>query len=113
MTSDTINTLQLNELKPIITNIVEHPQLSNYFSPDNVIYNEKDIITRDGIILRPDRLVINAQNEVVIIDYKTGLPDRKHAFQLESYSDALKDMSLSVSKKILIYVNDTLDIKEV
>ena len=63
--------------------------------------------------MRPDRLVINTQNEVVIIDYKTGLPDKKHVFQLEHYSDALKDMNLSVSKKILIYVNDTLDIKEV
>ncbi len=108
-----INPLQFDELKSIALNIVEHPQLSSYFNSENIIYNEKDIITKQGFTLRPDRLVISDKNEVVIIDYKTGTPDTKHAFQLEGYSNALLDMNFIVSKKILIYVNDTLEIKEV
>jgi ATP-dependent exoDNAse (exonuclease V) beta subunit len=111
--SGVINPLQLNELKSIVLNIVEHPHLSTYFNSENIIYNEKDIITKHGITLRPDRLVINEKNEVVIIDYKTGNSDAKHELQLEGYSNALLDMNFTVTKKILIYVNDTLEIKEV
>ncbi len=111
--SGIINPLQFDELKSIVLNIVEHSQLSSYFNSENIIYNEKDIITKQGFTLRPDRLVINDKNEVVIIDYKTGTPDTKHAFQLEGYGNALLDMNFIVSKKILIYVNDTLEIKEV
>ncbi len=108
-----INDSQVKDLETILLNIVDHPQLVSYYSSDNTIYNEKDIITKDGVSLRPDRLVINAKNEVVIIDYKTGLPDKKHGLQLERYSAAIEDMSFSVTNKILIYINDTLEIKEV
>jgi len=113
LTLSTINRSQYNELNLMITNIVEHPELSSYFNLGHTVYNEKDIITKDGYTLRPDRLVINAQNEAIIIDYKTGIPDEKHKFQLEIYGNALQEMNFSVIKKILIYVNDTLDIKEV
>jgi ATP-dependent exoDNAse (exonuclease V) beta subunit len=113
LASGVINSLQLDELRRIVFNIVEHSELLSYFSSENIIYNEKDIITKQGFTLRPDRLVINEKNEVVIIDYKTGNPDTKHALQLEGYSNALLDMSFTVAKKILIYVNDTLEIKEV
>ena len=108
-----INNKQLLELKIVINNIIEHPQLSGYYTTNNTIYNEKDIITKQGITLRPDRLIINEKNEVVIIDYKTGNPDTKHMLQLESYSNALQDMNFTITKKILIYINDTLEIKEV
>jgi len=113
LTSGIISELQIKELETIILNIVQHPELESYFSLDYNIYNEKDILTKDGAYLRPDRLVINANNEVIIIDYKTGLPDKKHGLQLENYSRALQDMNFTVIKKILIYINDTLEIKEV
>ncbi len=113
LASGIINNLQANELKDIVTNIVYHTQISAYFSSENIVYNEKDIITKEGITLRPDRLIINQNNDVIILDYKTGLPNTKHAQQLEKYSDALQDMNFSVEKKILVYVNDTLEIKEV
>ena len=54
-----INDNQAIELKEIISKIVEHSQLSNYFNSDTIIYNERDIITKGGAVLRPDRLVIN------------------------------------------------------
>lgn len=78
-----------------------------------IIYNERDIITSQGEILRPDRVVLNELNEAIIVDYKTGVQNNKHIKQIEMYSDALKDMSYRVNKRILIYTNDPLEIKEV
>jgi ATP-dependent exoDNAse (exonuclease V) beta subunit len=108
-----INSEQALELKENVNNIVNHPLLSDYFNSVNTIYNEREIITKEGVTLRPDRLVINANNEVVIIDYKTGQPDKKYVQQLRSYQQALEDMGFFVTKKILIYSNDNLEIKEV
>ncbi|MCF6294712.1 MAG: UvrD-helicase domain-containing protein [Flavobacteriaceae bacterium] len=108
-----INSVQAKELKQIVIKIVEHPKLSNYFNSDNTIYNERDIITKEGISLRPDRLVINTKNEVIIIDYKTGESNKEHAQQLQIYQDALEDMNFLVAKKLLIYINDDIELKEV
>ncbi len=108
-----INSSQAEEIKTVVENIVKHPKLSHLFSPDATIYNEKDIITKQGDILRPDRIVVNTNNTATIVDYKTGLPNNKHIKQVENYNNALKDMSFKVTKGILIYTNDSIEIKEV
>lgn len=111
--SGIINNLQKEELTSLLNSIVEHPKLKPYFSENVTVYNERDIITKNGIILRPDRLVFNKKNEVVIIDYKTGKSDLKHAQQLQTYHDALENMGFLVTHKILIYLNESIEIKEV
>ena len=108
-----INTHQAERLKKLMIQIVNHPKLEPYYKANNTIYNERDIITKEGIILRPDRVVINAENEAVIIDYKTGVEDKKHVQQLQSYQDVLQDMKIIVKKRILVYLNDDFSVKEV
>ncbi|MDO7172032.1 UvrD-helicase domain-containing protein [Mariniflexile sp. AS56] len=111
--SATINTVQADKLKNLVTKIVSHPKLETYYSASNTIYNERDIITQEGVILRPDRVVLTTEHEAVIIDYKTGAEDKKHIQQLQSYQDVLQDMKIIVKKKILIYINDDILVKEV
>ena len=110
--SGKINDLQHVELKTMVYDIVNHSQLHSYFNSDCTIYNEQDIITQKGHLLRPDRIVINSKNEAVIIDYKTGLTNSKHQEQLYDYQLVLEDMNFKVIKKILIYINDEITIKE-
>ncbi|PKQ45929.1 UvrD-helicase domain-containing protein [Confluentibacter flavum] len=111
MVASLINKEQAMVLKEKTIEIVNHPLLETYFSNDFATYNERDIISKQGIILRPDRIVINSENEAVIIDYKSGIEDKKHIQQLQSYKDLLEDMSLKVSKKILVYINDTVFVR--
>ncbi|WP_341215980.1 UvrD-helicase domain-containing protein [uncultured Wocania sp.] len=108
-----INKEQAKKLKTIVNEIINHSKLEDYYTSSYTIYNERDIITKEGIILRPDRVVVNANNEAVIIDYKTGFEDKKHQQQLQSYQDVLEDMSLRVIKKILVYINDDIQIKAI
>ncbi|WP_431132874.1 UvrD-helicase domain-containing protein [Psychroserpens mesophilus] len=110
--SGKINTLQYKELKVMVYNIVNHNQLQPFFNSELTIYNEQDIITKKGQLLRPDRIVINSKNEAVIIDYKTGLTNSKHQEQLYDYQLVMEDMNFKVIKKILIYINDEITIKE-
>ncbi len=111
--SGIINTEQSKELHQTLIQIVEHPKLKDYFIPEHTIYNERDIISKDGNILRPDRLIINSANEVVIVDYKTGHEDGKHRLQLEAYQNILEEMGCKVINKILVYINDDIQIKEI
>jgi ATP-dependent exoDNAse (exonuclease V) beta subunit len=104
---------QFEPLHTTITAVIDHPQLIAYFDHHLTIYNERDIITDRGEIIRPDRLVFLDTNTVVLIDYKTGAHHQKYIQQLAHYQNIIETMSLKVVKKILIYINDTIEIKEV
>jgi len=107
-----INSKQKTALKSIVQAIISHDKLKSYFKPNLTIYNEKDIFTTQGQIVRPDRIVVNSDNEVVILDYKTGAPDAKHQQQLQHYLDVIEEMNFKVIKKILVYINNDIHIKE-
>ncbi|WP_418508738.1 UvrD-helicase domain-containing protein [Corallibacter sp.] len=99
-------------LKDTILHIVQHPNLKTYFTSNNTIYNERDIICSSGKIIRPDRLVITPNNEAIIIDYKTGAENNKYQYQLEEYETALNEMKIKTIKKILVYINEDITVKE-
>lgn len=109
-TSGIIDKIQYEELQKTINDIVSHSQLKEFYTQDLTVYNEKDIITKEGNILRPDRIVINSNNKAIIIDYKTGLHNPKHQHQLQDYQDVLEEMGYKTIKKILIYINENISI---
>lgn len=112
MDTGKINHDQIVELKTIVYDLVNNDKLKPYFDQNLNIYNERDILTSQGIIVRPDRIVIDSNKKAVIIDYKTGAEHLKHKEQLLTYEDALKDMDFEVVKKILVYINQEIEIKE-
>ncbi|MCB4807142.1 UvrD-helicase domain-containing protein [Tamlana sp. 62-3] len=108
--ASTITKNQAEYLKSDIFKIINHPQLEQYFNSNSTIFNERDIIDKYGTILRPDRIVINSQNEATIIDYKTGGENKKHQQQLQLYQDVLEDMNFKVNEKILVYINQDINV---
>ncbi|PNQ74874.1 DNA helicase UvrD [Hanstruepera neustonica] len=110
--SGKISKTQAVELKPLVLKLVSNPKLEACFDPKNKIYNERDIIAKNNLIIRPDKLVVFPDNTVYLIDYKSGNPNKKHELQLLNYEKVLNDMGFNVSKKILIYINNDIQIKE-
>ena len=107
-----IQASESESLKQIALSIINNKILSAYFSTDYDIFNEKDIITKDGRFFRPDRLVLKDKT-AVIIDYKTGLENKKHEAQINDYAQVLKEMGFNIDKKLIVYTNDTIKILEV
>jgi ATP-dependent exoDNAse (exonuclease V) beta subunit len=95
--------MMLGFIFEIVDSIVSHPELSPSFSPSLNVINERDIITKNGEILRPDRLVFHSDRNVTIIDYKTGNPSNNHKQQINKYADAIQEMGYRVNEKILVY----------
>jgi ATP-dependent exoDNAse (exonuclease V) beta subunit len=108
-----INEVQLKSIKEAIYSVVNHSELKPYFSEEVTVFNEREIVDIDNQVVIPDRLVFNAQNEVTIIDYKTGNPSKEHHQQLLRYERVLKSMHFKVDKKLLVYMNAFIDVVEV
>lgn len=90
-----------------ILEVVDHPDLSTYFSDEFQILNEREILLKDGQSLRPDRIVISG-NEAVIIDYKTGKSSPLHKEQISHYADVLKDMGYTIKASIIVYIDQNI-----
>ncbi len=98
---------ELDVLKSKVLQVIDHPQLKVYYQEGNVIKNEQDIITKNGLILRPDRVMIQ-QDIATVIDYKTGERNSSYGQQLHQYGDALKAMGYAIENLIIVYINDTI-----
>jgi len=94
-------------MREMILQIINHPKLDTYYKEGYSIKNERDIITKTGLVLRPDRVVIDKKS-ATIIDYKTGKRDIRYKDQIDSYGNALEEMGFSVDNKIIIYINDEI-----
>ncbi|MEM6686155.1 MAG: UvrD-helicase domain-containing protein [Bacteroidota bacterium] len=108
-----IDAQQREKLEVSISEVVHHPKIRSYFHQDNTVYNEKDIISKAGKILRPDRIVVNPNNETIIIDYKTGKHDPFYVEKIYEYADTLAEMGFNVTQKILLYINEEIMVTSV
>ena len=108
----TIAVEQEELLKPVLINLIEKSEMAIYFEDDLEVFNERAILTKGGKTLIPDRIVFKG-NKVTVIDYKTGSFDLKHEVQVNTYASVLSDMGYEVEKKLLVYLDDKIKIREV
>lgn len=106
-----INFKEKKTLTKKIKSIINHKELEKFFSPNLKSYNEREIINKNMKSYIPDRLVYLNRNNVIIIDYKTGLKKPGHINQLKKYEKSLSQMGLKTVKKILVYINQNVEIK--
>ena len=101
---------QQEEVSKTIYEIVNHQELSGFFSENNKVLNEKTIIQKEGTLVKPDRMVVTKDKEIYLLDYKTGLHQTKYELQLENYQNAIEKMGFKVTKKTLIYIGETINV---
>jgi hypothetical protein len=77
-----------------------------WFSPDSRVLNESPIIGADGSDLRPDRVVIDPDGRVSIIDYKFGRPENAHLRQVRTYVDLYRAMGHPSVTGTLWYIRE-------
>jgi ATP-dependent exoDNAse (exonuclease V) beta subunit len=72
------------------------PETSEWFSADTKTLNEATILTPQGGLYRPDRVIINGETATVI-DYKFGENESKsHLTQVHRYMDLISEMNYQV-----------------
>ena len=99
-------------IKSAIEIIISDSRLAHLFSNQFSNFVERDIVDTDGTIYRPDRVIIQANNVVTLIDYKTGKERKEHEIQIKKYESILLKMGYKKIYKFLIYLT-SIKVKEI
>lgn len=89
-------------LRSVLLKIMNDVSLQPYFAPGVEVMNETTIMNCDGQLRRPDRIVF-LDDEVMVIDYKTGKENEAYQQQLEEYCGLLREMGYKNVKSMLLY----------
>ena len=98
---------QKERFSTMINQIINHPELVDFFDDEAQVFNEQHIIAPNEFNVKPDRVVIK-NNMAFILDYKTGEHQPKYEKQIQNYARIIEQMKYNVSKKILLYIGDEL-----
>lgn len=92
------------EIRRTLSAALSLPEVENWFSPDWRVYAERDIVMANGRVLRPDRVLIQNENAVVV-DFKSGAPaPDEHAPQLLRYAEALRQIGYQHIGAFVLYL---------
>lgn len=87
-----------------IREIISNPKVKPWFDGSYTVDNEIEIITKNGFIKRPDR-IMQKGSEIIVIDYKFGSQENvKYVKQIKEYSKLLKEMGYKNIKSYIWYV---------
>lgn len=92
----------MQKLHHDLSAFIQMAEERNWFRTDAETLIETEILMEDGSILRPDRVIISDE-EVIVIDYKTGAVENKHVIQVRQYADTLKEMGYRKISMYLVY----------
>ena len=96
---------EAGEMRSTLNIVLKNVDMKPYFAQGLRVKNEEEILLSNGRILRPDRLIFK-ENEVTIIDYKTGLENNTHKKQILEYKTEIENMGYKVKECLLVYIND-------
>ncbi|RNC92367.1 MAG: ATP-dependent helicase [Allomuricauda sp.] len=99
---------EIKGVENLLYKVVQNENLSRYFAKHIDAKNESEILTEDGSVIRPDRLVFD-QGKVSIIDFKTGGRLESHRHQIEKYADVISKMGHPIDQKVLVYINKEIN----
>ncbi len=104
-----INSEQLDNIKPMLKGLMKHQDLQQYFEDNLEVLNEADILIPKAKMQRPDRVVVKGK-VAHIIDYKTGKAFEKHKSQVASYQNVLAEMGYEKGDRVLVYLQEELEV---
>ena len=111
------NTLHRDRVRRFLAKCLQEPRVATWFAPHWQVINECSIAYTDakGIVRvrRPDRVITDG-SQTVVIDYKTGRQDNRHADQVQLYIDLLRQMGYPHVSGYLWYIrrHDIVPVKD-
>ncbi|WP_455590830.1 UvrD-helicase domain-containing protein [Bacteroides sp.] len=98
------------EVRQLTAKAFSLPEVQNWYSGNWRLFNECAIVYKvNGVFQtrRPDRVMMK-DNEVVVVDFKFGKPNKKYNKQVRGYMQLLTQMGYSNIKGYLWYVEEEI-----
>jgi ATP-dependent exoDNAse (exonuclease V) beta subunit len=92
------------KLQSLFNELMQSKVLSHFFTRAYNVLNEKAILIPQKGVLRPDRVGIG-DNNVYVIDYKTGKEKPEHTLQVKSYATWIEKITHKKVNKFLVYLD--------
>ncbi len=94
---------EYRDIRTKIYNALDQEDVRDWFSEEVTVRSEKDIVTPDGTIKRPDRIIFD-KDSIKIVDFKFGNELPEHKKQIEEYRTLLIEMGYEKVEAFLWYV---------
>ena len=82
---------------------IQQPEYALFFQGWESL-NERSLTDQAGQILRPDRVVIDPEGQLHLLDYKTGEARPEHQAQMARYQQAFEMAGFTVKSSRLLYI---------
>jgi ATP-dependent exoDNAse (exonuclease V) beta subunit len=90
------------QLNASLSQLLALPQVAPFFKPGLRVRNESELILPGNESFRPDRVIIDGK-QAIVIDYKTGIEQNKHHKQLKVYAGLLREMGYLDVEAYVLY----------
>ncbi|MFN6038788.1 MAG: 3'-5' exonuclease, partial [Bacteroidota bacterium] len=105
--SKTICSAELaSEIQVKISSLMNQQKFAAFFDSGKRSVNEPELISGTGDF-RPDRLIFS-ENEVILVEYKTGEKDEKHQEQVMNYAGLISEIFSCKTRCFLVYVEEEI-----
>lgn len=98
-------------LSRLISEKLSMEPYASWFAEGLTIKNEISLLTNEGKVKRPDRVILHNDKTATIIDYKFGEKEETHRYQMLSYQRILKQMG--IDSKGYIWYFEKNEVEEV
>jgi ATP-dependent helicase/nuclease subunit A len=98
-----ITSTEQDSLRTQLDELLQNREVAGWFSKAWEVQTEVPILLPDGAENRVDRLLLNGR-KAVIVDFKTGEPDKRDQKQVLEYIDVLRKMNFIEVEGYLLYV---------
>ncbi|MBR1449470.1 MAG: UvrD-helicase domain-containing protein [Prevotella sp.] len=104
--------LTRQRLEEMIRKRIASPRVAEWFSPHWRLYNECTILLPNGVERRPDRVVTDGR-QTIVIDFKFGHERQEYHDQVNEYMELLREMGHHDVKGYLwfVYSNQIVEVK--
>jgi ATP-dependent exoDNAse (exonuclease V) beta subunit len=83
---------------------LQDAQLREWFSGEYESVSEHDIWWKEEAI-RPDKILMKG-DEAILLDFKTGKPEKKHEAQIKEYQEAIAALGIRLNASYLVYISE-------
>ena len=104
--------LTREKIKSMIVKRLSNPRVAQWFTPAWRLYNECTILLPTGEERRPDRVMTNG-NQTIVVDFKFGHPREEYLEQVREYMNLLRQMGHAEVSGYLwfVYSNQIIEVK--
>ncbi|MFN8343534.1 MAG: UvrD-helicase domain-containing protein [Spirosomataceae bacterium] len=111
-TEGLVEKTEAQSVRESLETLLQHPMLEGLFEGASGALNGREILTPDGRLHLPDRVVQSA-GRVAVINYKTGEMQEEHQRQIKFYAGLYRRMGYQKVEAFIVYIDQNEVIKAV